>query len=198
MRKVTIYSTAGVNGGEFEILSTATTLGEVKEAVGFDKYPWNTSVIADNQTEKTYYSDDDVIPATGDFALFVYPKSTKSGAGLPYNGAKRIIQDLRNESSEAYSFFGNYTTKSTAELNELLDAWEEKELQAIEIQEVMDHSLSLDDILNFLRNKDEKVSQYLKYTTNSRISEDINAFFIAPDANQAKYEVLGKKLGFIS
>jgi hypothetical protein len=197
MRKVTIYSTAGVNGGEFEILSTATTLGEVKEAVGSEKYPWGTSTIAD-ETEKVYYSDDDVIPTVGDFALFVYPKSTKSGAGLPYNGAKRIIQDLRNESSEAYSFFGNYTTKSTAELNELLDAWEEKELQAIEIQEVMDHSLSLDDILNFLRNKDEKVSHYLKYTTNSKISEDINTFFLAPDANQVKYDVLAKKLGFIS
>lgn len=194
MRKITVYSTAGVNGGEFEILSTLTTLGEVKEAIGFQAYPWSTSTIAD-ESEKVYGNDSDLIPTTGDFALFVYPKSTKSGASLPYNGAKRRIQELRNESSAAYSFFGNYTVKSTVELNELIDAWEKKEEEASEIQEVMDHSLSLDDIINFLRSKS---SHYLQDYNNERIEKDINAFFLAPDVNQTKYELLGKKLGFIS
>jgi len=194
MRKITVYSTAGINGGEFEILSTLTTLGEVKEVIGSQTYPWSTSTIAD-ESEKVYGNDSDLIPTTGDFALFVYPKSTKSGVSLPYNGAKRRIQELRNENSAACSFFGNYTVKSTVELNELIDAWEKKEEEASEIQEVMDHSLSLDDIINFLRSKS---SHYLQDYNNERIEKDINAFFLAPDVNQTKYELLGKKLGFIS
>ena len=191
INKVTVYSTAGANAAVYDVPVTMTTFGELKTLIG-NVYPFETSNCFDDN-ERIFSSDDSTLP-TGDFALFVYPRQTKSGAMLPYTGAKRKIQELRDESSEARSFFGNYTTKSATDMNKLLDAWESKLKEEEVIQEVIDHSLSFDDILDFLRSKS---AYYLGNNSNSQIQEDMKKHFLVEDEAQSKYETFGKKLGLI-
>jgi len=199
MRKITVYSTGGVNGGEYNVAISATTLGQIKEAIGSEKYPWNTSVIAD-EFEKIYGSNNDILPE-GDFALFIYPKTTKSGA-LSYVDAKVRIQTLRKLYNEAIEHFGNYTQKSTLELNRLVDLWDKKNNKRDEVTPLKVETTvvipTTDDLINFFRSRVIDDRYYFEYT-NEYIMTDINRKLNPTSFVDKKvdFEAFGRKLGYI-
>lgn len=196
--KVTIYSTAGINGNVVDLLSTVTTYGQLKTAVG-NSYPWATSNVAD-ESEKEYTSDSDTIPSE-DFCLFVYPRQTKSGATmskLPYNAVKRTINNIVDDSDEAEDFFGNFEILSTLELNEMLTKWYAYEEKMKSEEDFLDNTISLEDICKFIDYK------YIVYTSDATdrptvgtIVSSIVDHFAMPDLCQIKYKEIAKKKGWV-
>lgn len=196
--KVTIYSTAGINGNVVDLLSTVTTYGQLKTAIG-NSYPWSTSNVAD-ESEKEYISDSDTIPSE-DFCLFVYPRQTKSGARmsqLPYNAVKRTINNIIENSDEAEDFFGDFEMLSTLELNEMLTKWYAYEEKMKSEEDFLDNTITLEDICKFIDYK------YIVYTSDATdrptvgtIVSSIVNHFAMPDLCQIKYKEIAKKKGWI-
>lgn len=196
--KVTIYSTAGINGNVVDLLSTVTTYGQLKTAVG-NGYPWATSNVAD-ESEKEYTSDSDRIPS-GDFCLFVYPKQTKSGATtsrLPYNAVKRTINNIVDDNEGAEDFFGDFEMLSTLELNEMLTKWYAYEEKMKSEEDFLDNTISLEDICKFIAYK------YIVYIpgkmdkpTVEAIVSSIVDHFAMPDLCQIKYKEIAEKKGWV-
>ena len=187
MITVTVYSTAGENGATFNV-EAGVSFAQVKTTIGA-KYPWNSAnimyMIGGDEVEVR--SDNTVMPS-GDYCLFVYPKTTKSGGPVSYNAAKRKIGELVSNNREAAHFFAGYTEMSTAQMNQKLHAWAaEQDKKAKEIA-ANDDVISIADVVKYMLN-----THGINYSRGCSTTEDIikkaEAHFAMPaDACQAAYD----------
>lgn len=74
MRKVTVVSTA--TGGKNEVLSSATTWGELKPQIA--NFMSGEMKVTVRETRNDLVNSDGILPE-GDFTLFLFPIKVKSG-----------------------------------------------------------------------------------------------------------------------
>lgn len=120
MKTITVYNSA--NSELKEIKTNATTRSEVEKALKENDIAFNNMSFIVAETENSLVTPQSVVPE-GDFTLMLSPKKVKSGG---YKELKEYIKSQRENNEKAREFFGNYTQKTTPELESLVVKWKGK------------------------------------------------------------------------
>lgn len=118
-RTITIYATRG-NSEPVDIISSAVTWGDFIPEVERAGYSVNKVLCTEGHTRMDLVNKLAILPVV-DFTIFIRNKETKSGAEeLSYKEVKAAIKQFMIEDEvQAKAHFGNYTTKTTADLRSL-------------------------------------------------------------------------------
>lgn len=125
MREVKIFSPKGSNK---TIKSAATDWDELKEDLIGKGVSYDNMKAVVGETKNTLEAGGAKLPE-GNFTLFLMNKKTKSGAdvsSMKYRELRSEIQSIISDNDDAKDHFNegrNYTTKSTAQLRELLESY---------------------------------------------------------------------------
>lgn len=173
MKKVTVVPTVG---NFFEVETSATTWGELKQEI-YSRIPnINELEAVEDLRETSLVSDTSVLPDE-DFNLFLTPKKMKSGLGytpsevnaMSYAELKKIAsnsQDVKDYLLEHYE--RNWTNASTSQMKEAIEAYcdyeeemeEEVEESFVETTDVKNVQ-PLQEIKEDLQNILSKVEKFL-------------------------------------
>jgi len=124
MITVTVYNTAGAS--KKEVQTNATTWGELQADLTKEGVTYEGMKAILGGSHLTLDSDIAVLP-TEDFKLFLSATKVKSGGSdLEYDDAKDALKAFRiyaieEEDEDLLALIGNYSSKSTSELNSLID-----------------------------------------------------------------------------